>query len=32
MKTLIGLISNAGDDATAQMCDAVSVRITVRDW
>jgi len=32
MRTLIGIISGAGDNATTQMCDAVSVRITVREW
>lgn len=32
MKTLVGLISGAGDNATAQMCDAISVRVTVREW
>ena len=32
MKELAGIISGAGDNATTQMCDAVSVRITVRQW
>jgi len=31
LKTLVGMISGAGDNATTQMCDSVSVRITVRE-
>lgn len=32
MKTLIGMISGAGDNATMQMCESVWVRISVREW
>jgi len=32
MKTLIGMISGAGANATAQMCEPVAVRVTVREW